>query len=66
MATAQQLNSCCNRDIAVFMYDGFGTFEFGIAAESFGLSRPEMGDDWYRYSICSLKRGLLHQCFQFV
>ena len=47
------------RDVAVFAYDGFGIFEFGIAVEIFGLPRPELGRDWYRFSVCSSERGLL-------
>jgi AraC family transcriptional activator FtrA len=38
-----------NRTVAAFVYDGLSTFEFGIAAEIFGLDRPEMGPDWYRF-----------------
>src|SRR5438874_1878746 len=47
------------RDVAVFAYDGLGIFEFGIAVEIFGLPRPELGRDWYRFSVCSLERGPL-------
>src|SRR5215469_4631517 len=43
--------------VAVLAYDGLCTFEFGIAVEIFGLPRPELGPDWYRFSVCSLKRG---------
>jgi AraC family transcriptional activator FtrA len=38
-----------NRTVAAFVYDGLCTFEFGIAAEIFGLERPEMGEDGYRF-----------------
>jgi hypothetical protein len=38
-----------NRTVAAFVYGGLCTFEFGIAAEIFGLDRPEMGPDWYRF-----------------
>jgi AraC family transcriptional regulator, transcriptional activator FtrA len=37
------------RTVAAFVYDGLCTFEFGITAEIFGLDRPEMGPDWYRF-----------------
>lgn len=47
------------RDVAVFVYDGLGAFEFGIVAEIFGLPRPEMGPGWYRFRACSLKPGRL-------
>ena len=42
-----------NRTVAVLLYDGLGTFEFAIAAEVFGLDRPEFGTDWYRFVSCS-------------
>jgi|SRR5579864_226161 len=48
------------RNVAVLAYDGLGAFEFGIVAEVFGLPRPEMGPDWYRFQACSLKPGRLH------
>jgi AraC family transcriptional activator FtrA len=34
--------------VAIVVYDGLCTFEFGCAFEVFGLSRPEMGHGWYR------------------
>lgn len=43
--------------VAVLAYDGLCTFEFGVAFEVFGLSRPEMGRDWYRYAVCSIEPG---------
>jgi AraC family transcriptional activator FtrA len=48
-----------NRIVAALAYDGLCTFEFGIAAEVFGLARPEIGDDWYRFIACSEASGLL-------
>ncbi len=45
--------------VVVLAYDGLCTFEFGIAYEVFGLSRPEMGEDWYRYSVCGVEPGPL-------
>ena len=42
-----------NHLVAALLYEGLGTFEFAIAAEIFGLSRPEYGDDWYRFVSCS-------------
>jgi AraC family transcriptional activator FtrA len=47
------------RHVAVLAYDGVAAFEFGIVAEVFGLSRPEMGPGWYRFQACSLKPGRL-------
>jgi len=48
-----------NRLVAALAYDGLCTFEFGITAEVFGLHRPEMGDDWYRFITCTEKPGTL-------
>ncbi len=45
--------------VAVLAYDGLCTFEFGIAYEVFGLPRPEMGEGWYRYSVCGVEPGPL-------
>ena len=39
--------------VVVVVYNGLCTFEFGIATEIFGLSRPELGNDWYRFQVCS-------------
>lgn len=45
--------------VVVLAYDGLCTFEFGVAYEVFGLPRPEMGPDWYRYSVASVEDGPL-------
>ncbi|MDQ0473616.1 AraC family transcriptional activator FtrA [Labrys wisconsinensis] len=45
--------------VAVLAYDGLCTFEFGIAYEVFGLPRPEMGPDWYRYRVAAIEPGPL-------
>jgi len=37
-----------NRLVAALLYEKVATFELGIVTEIFGLSRPEMGPDWYR------------------
>jgi len=47
------------RDVAALVYDGLGTFELGIVVEVFGLKRPEMGANWYRFRACSLERRRL-------
>ena len=47
------------RHVAALAYDGLGTFELGIVTEVFGLPRPEMGDGWYRFRVCSHGRGPL-------
>lgn len=45
--------------VVALVYDGLCTFEFGIVAEIFGLSRPEMGEGWYRYASCAIEPGPL-------
>lgn len=47
------------RHVAALVYDGLGTFELGIVVEVFGLPRPEMGRDWYRFDVCSLSSAPL-------
>ncbi|WP_206020463.1 transcriptional regulator FtrA [Rhodovarius crocodyli] len=45
--------------VALLAYDGLCTFEFGVAQEVFGLSRPEMGEGWYRCVTCGVEPGPL-------
>jgi AraC family transcriptional regulator, transcriptional activator FtrA len=45
--------------VVALLYDGLCTFEFGIAAEVFGLSRPEIGPNWYRFASCAIEAGPL-------
>ena len=45
--------------VAILAYDGLCTFEFGIAVEIFGLARPEMGPNWYRYATAAIEPGPL-------
>lgn len=45
--------------VAVIAYDGLCTFEFGVAYEVFGLPRPEMGANWYRYRVSAIEAGPL-------
>ncbi len=40
--------------VAVVVYDGLCTFEFGVAYEVFGLPRPELGPGWYRFATASI------------
>lgn len=49
----------CGPHVVVLVYDGLCTFEFGIAFEVFGLARPEMGEDWYRFSVAGVEPGPL-------
>jgi AraC family transcriptional activator FtrA len=43
-----------NRLVVALAYDGLCTFEFGVAVEIFGLERPEMGDNWYRFAVAAV------------
>ena len=44
------------RKVAALAYDRMGAFELGIVSEVFGLARPELDVDWYRFSVFSLER----------
>src|SRR2546429_9475761 len=48
-----------NRLVVALAYDGLCTFEFGVAAEIFGLDRPEMGEAWYRFRVAAIEPGPL-------
>lgn len=44
-----------NSTVVALAYDGLCLFEFGIVAEVFGLSRPEITrPDWYRFRIAAV------------
>jgi AraC family transcriptional activator FtrA len=45
--------------VVALAYDGLCTFEFAIAAEVFGLARPEMGPGWYRFASAAMEPGPL-------
>lgn len=45
--------------VVALAYDGLCTFEFGVAVEIFGLPRPELGPDWYRFAVAALDPGPL-------
>jgi AraC family transcriptional activator FtrA len=45
--------------VVVPVHDGLCTFEFSIAAEIFGLPRPEMGPGWYRFASAAIEPGPL-------
>ncbi len=47
------------RRVVALVYDELCTFEFGIAAEVFGLARPELPCDWYRFSSIAVESGPL-------
>jgi AraC family transcriptional regulator, transcriptional activator FtrA len=48
-----------NKLVAALVYDQLCSFEFGCAAEIFGLPRPEFGEDWYRFITCAAEPGPL-------
>ena len=43
--------------VAILAYDGLCTFEFGIAVEIFGLTRPEFDFPWYEHCIVAVDQG---------
>jgi AraC family transcriptional activator FtrA len=43
--------------VVALVYDGLCTFEFAIVVEVFGLPRPELPVEWYRFSVCSQERA---------
>lgn len=45
--------------VAALAYDQLCSFEFGCAVEVFGLPRPELGDNWYRFVTCAAEPGRL-------
>lgn len=45
--------------VVALAYDGLCTFEYGCAAEVFGLARPEMGPGWYRFATAAVEPGPL-------
>lgn len=45
--------------VVALVYDGLCTFEYGVAVEVFGLPRPELGPDWYRFASCAVEPGPL-------
>ena len=45
--------------VAVLVYEGLSLFEYGCAAEVFGLPRPEFGKAWYGYATVSSSIGVL-------
>lgn len=48
-----------NRLVVALVYDNLCSFEYGCAAEVFGLPRPEFGRDWYRFGACAIDAGPL-------
>jgi len=46
-----------NRSVVAVAYDGLCAFEFGVAAELFGLPRPELDVAWYDFEVVSIDDG---------
>src|SRR5688572_27497767 len=42
--------------VAAVAYDGLCLFEFGVAAELFGLARPELGEPWYEFAVVGIEK----------
>jgi AraC family transcriptional activator FtrA len=55
MPTPKAARKARNPLVVALVYDGLCAFEFSCAAEVFGLPRPELGANWYRFETCSLK-----------
>ncbi|MGL4635043.1 MAG: transcriptional regulator FtrA [Beijerinckiaceae bacterium] len=45
--------------VVALAYDQLCTFEFGVAYEIFGMPRPEMGTNWYRFQVACVESGPL-------
>lgn len=56
---ANSANSLTGPKVVALVYDGLCTFEFGIVSEVFSLSRPEMGEGWYRFASAAIEPGPL-------
>ena len=46
-----------NHLVVALTYDNLCMFEFAVAAELFGLDRPELGVDWYDFRVASVSNG---------
>jgi AraC family transcriptional regulator, transcriptional activator FtrA len=61
MPTSKPARKARNPLVVALVYDGLCAFEFSCAAEVFGLARPELGPDWYRFETCSRGRRVRSQ-----
>jgi AraC family transcriptional activator FtrA len=61
MPTVKSTRTARNPLVLALVYDGLCAFEFSCAAEVFGLARPELGPDWYRFETCSMTRSVRAQ-----
>src|SRR5260370_41612357 len=53
------MRSCDYCRVVSLFCDGLISFEFGMVVEIFGLPRPELEGDWYKFETCSHQRGPL-------
>jgi AraC family transcriptional regulator, transcriptional activator FtrA len=61
MPISKSARKARNPLVVALVYDGLCAFEFSCAAEVFGLARPELGPDWYRFETCSRGRSVRSQ-----
>jgi AraC family transcriptional activator FtrA len=54
MPTVRRRSKRFNPLVVALAYDGLCAFEFACTAEVFGLPRPELGPEWYRFETCAL------------
>ncbi|WP_031465676.1 helix-turn-helix domain-containing protein [Sciscionella sediminilitoris] len=48
--------------IAMLVDECSNPFELGVATELFGLRRPELGREWYRFALCGTRERIrMHQ-----
>ena len=45
--------------LVILAYDQLRTFEYAIAAEVFGLTRPGLGVAWYQTEVVAIDRGVM-------
>ncbi len=45
--------------VAVAVTEGTHPFELSVACEVFGLARPELDVEWYRFAVCAARPGPL-------
>jgi AraC family transcriptional regulator, transcriptional activator FtrA len=59
MPIRHRVASAFNPLVVALVYDGLCGFEFTCAGEVFGLPRPELDPDWYRFESVAAERGPL-------
>jgi AraC family transcriptional activator FtrA len=59
MPDADLIAPAAGKRVVALVYDGLCSFEFGCAAEIFGLARPEFGANWYEFTTAAVEPGPL-------